>query len=409
MTEILLHTKLGAPPKRSVVVARSRLVDQANEDFMYGTEFLRRLTLVSAPAGYGKTVMVSEWLQGTGVPIAWLSLDESDNDPNRFMAYFIAAIQSIQSEFGKTIQAMFQTPQPPPMEVLLAIFLNEFTTLPSLIALVLDDYHTITNLAIHRQISFLLDHLPGNVHLVIITREDPLIPVSRLRASNQVIEIRQEHLRFTTDEISNFMRRVMQLDLSETDLIALERRTEGWIAGLQLAALSLHGLRDKNSFIQAFTVTTRYILDYLIEEVFNRQSIDVRDFLLKTAILDRLWGSLCDAVSERTGSRELLEHLEQANMFIVPLDKSRTWYRYHGLFLELLRHKQNITGLPVDVASHHQRACQWFEANGYLTEAIQHALEAKDWMKAIQLIIQVSESMFKQGEIVTLTGWLEKL
>jgi LuxR family maltose regulon positive regulatory protein len=333
--------------------------------------------------------MVSEWLQGSGVPVAWLSLDESDNDPNRFMAYFIAAIQSIQPEFGKTIRSMFQTTQPSPMEVLLTIFLNELATLPSLLILVLDDYHSITSLAIHRQISFLLDHLPARVHFVIITREDPLIPVSRLRVSNQVLEIRQDELRFTMDEIANFMHQVMRLDLSESDLISLERRTEGWIAGLQLAALSLHGLRDKDTFIQAFTGSNRYILDYLIEEVFNRQSDEVRDFLLKTAILDRLCSSLCDAVIGGTGSRELLERLEQGNMFIIPLDQSRTWYRYHHLFLDLLRHQQGIAGLPVDGVILHQRACQWFEAQGYLNEAIQHSLAAKDWVKAVQLINQV--------------------
>ena len=409
MTEILLHTKLGIPPKRSVAVPRSRLVAQANEGFIRGAEFLRRLTLVSAPAGYGKTVMISEWLQGSGVPVAWLSLDESDNDPNRFMAYFIAAIQSIQPEFGKTIRLMFQTTQPSPMEVLLTILLNELATLPSLLILVLDDYHSITSLAIHRQISFLLDHLPSRVHFVIITREDPLIPVSRLRVSNQVLEIRQDELRFTMDEIANFMHQVMRLDLSESDLISLERRTEGWIAGLQLAALSLHGLRDKDTFIQAFTGSNRYILDYLIEEVFNRQSDEVRDFLLKTAILDRLCSSLCDAVIGGTGSRELLERLEQGNMFIIPLDQSRTWYRYHHLFLDLLRHQQGIAGLPVDGVILHQRACQWFEAQGYLNEAIQHSLAAKDWVKAVQLINQVNDRMFKQGEIVTMIGWLEKL
>ena len=409
MTEILLHTKLGVPPKRSVAVTRSRLMEQANEGLLHKSIFLRKLTLVSAPAGYGKTMMVSEWVQGLGYRVAWLSLDEADNDPNRFMAYFIAAIQSVHPGFGQSIQAMVQTPQPPPMEVYLTIMLNEIAALPSLMTLVLDDYHAIASLVIHRQISFLLEHLPTRMHLVLITREDPLIPISRLRASNQVLEIRQVDLRFTADEIAYFMSRVMQLDLSENDILALERRTEGWIAGLQLAALSLHGLRDKNSFIQAFTGSNRYILDYLIEEVFNRQSEDVRDFWLKTAILERLSGSLCDAVTERSGSRELLEKLEQANMFIVPLDQSRNWYRYHRLFSELLRHHQQLTRQLVDEPILHQRASQWFEAEGYFTDAIQHSLAAHDWAKAAQLIGQVNEMMFKQGEIVTLIGWLEKI
>jgi len=301
MAEILLHTKLGVPALRSLAVPRTRLLKYSNESLVQGNEFLRKLTLVSAPAGYGKTTMVSEWLRGLAIPAAWLSLDESDNDPSRFMAYFIAAIQSIQPKFGESLQAMFRSPQPPPAEVILTILLNELGALPNLIFLVLDDYHAINNLAIHQQISFLLEHLSARMHLILITREDPLIPISRLRARKQVLEIRQEDLRFTVEEISDFMSRVMLLELSFDDIVALERRTEGWIVGLQLAALSLHDMRDKSSFIQAFTGSNRYILDYLIEEVFNRQPVDVRNFLLETAILDRLSGPLCDAVTHRSG------------------------------------------------------------------------------------------------------------
>jgi LuxR family maltose regulon positive regulatory protein len=409
MTEILLHTKISVPSKRSMAVTRSRLLEQANEGLAQGSEFLRKLTLVSAPAGYGKTTMVSEWLRGVNMPSAWLSLDESDNDPSRFMAYVIAAIQSIQPSFGESLQAMVQSPQRPPSEVILTVLLNELATLPDLLILVLDDYHAINNLAIHQQISFLLEHLTPRTHLVLITREDPLIPISRLRARNQVLEIRQDDLRFTVAEISDFMSRVMQLELTFDDIVALERRTEGWIVGLQLVALSLHNTRDKSSFIQAFTGSNRYILDYLIEEVFNRQPVDVRSFLLETAILDRLSGPLCDAVTHRSGCRELLERLDQANMFIVPLDQSRTWYRYHRLFSELLRHQQHLLGQPMDEAIIHQRASQWFESEGYLPEAIQHSLAAQDWLKAVQLINLVNDRMFKQGEIVTLIGWLEKL
>ncbi|MFZ0532695.1 MAG: LuxR C-terminal-related transcriptional regulator [Anaerolineales bacterium] len=409
MTEILLHTKLGVPPLRSVAVPRTRLLEYSNETLVQDSEFLRKLTLVSAPAGYGKTTMVSEWLQRLGIPIAWLSLDESDNDPSRFLAYFIAAIQGFQSNFGESLRATFQSPQPPPVDVILTIMLNELAALPSLFILVLDDYHAINNLSIHQQISFLLDHLPSRMHLVLITREDPLIAISRLRARNQVLEIRQDDLRFTLPEISDFMSRVMQLDLTHDDIVALERRTEGWIAGLQLAALSLHGLRDKSNFIQAFTGSNRFILDYLIEEVFNRQPVDMRDFLLETAILDRLSGPLCCAVTGRSECRELLERLDQANMFIVPLDQSRTWYRYHRLFSELLRHQRHLSAQQIDEDILHHRASQWFEIEGYPAEAIHHSLLAHDWMKAAQLIGQVNERMFKQGEVVTLIGWLEKL
>ena len=409
MTELLLHTKLGVPTTRRLAVRRSRLLEYLNQGLVQENVFLRALTLVSAPAGYGKTTLVSDWLRELGAPTAWLSLEESDNDPARFLAYLIAAIQIIQPKLGVSPQAMVQSPQALPGEVLLTILLNEIAALPSLFIMVLDDYHAINNLSIHRQVTFLLKHLPAQMHLVLITREDPLIPISRLRSRNLVLEIRQNDLRFTSEEITDFMRRVMQLDLTDNDVVALERRTEGWIAGLQLAGLSLHGLRNKSSFIQEFTGSNRYILDYLIQEVFDRQSEDMREFLLQTAILDRLSGSLCDAVTGRSGGQESLELLDKFNMFIVPLDQSRTWYRYHRLFSELLRHQRQLAGQSSRDVSLHQKASQWFETEGYFAEAIQHSLAAQDWMKAAQLIGRVNESMFKHGEVVTLLVWLEKL
>ena len=409
MPEILLHTKLGIPPLREMVVARKHLLGYVNDGFLQAGKFSRKLTLVSAPAGYGKTTFVAEWLHKLQLPAGWLSLDEADNDPNRFLAYLMAAIQSVRPGVGVSAQAMMQSPQPPPAEINLTILINEISALSSSLILVLDDYHAISNISIHQQVTFLLEHLPAQMHLVLITREDPLIPVPRLRARSQVLEIRQDDLRFILEEITDFLRRVMQLDLSEDDILALERRTEGWVAGLQLAALSLHGLRDKSDFILAFTGSNRYILDYLIDEVFNRQPGEVRDFLLITAILDRLSGPLCDAVADRNGSRELLEKLEQANMFIVPLDPSRTWYRYHRLFSELLRHQQQLVRQPVEVARLHQRASQWFDAQGYLNEAIQHSLSAQDWARATYLIGQVNDGMFKRGEIVTIINWMEAL
>jgi LuxR family maltose regulon positive regulatory protein len=408
MTEILLHTKLGVPPSRKVAVPRTRLLDHANEGLFQGGEFLRKLTLVSAPAGYGKTTLVSEWLHKLDIQAAWLSLDESDNDPARFLVYLITAIQVIRPKFGESLQVMIQSPQTPLQEVILTILVNELAILPSIFILVLDDYQAINNLSIHRQITFLLENLPPRMHLVLITREDPLIPISRLRSRNQVLEIRQDDLRFSVEEVSDFMCRVMQLDLTYHDIVALERRTEGWIAGVQLAGLSLHGQRDKTNFIQEFTGSNRYILDYLIEEVFNRQSEDMREFLLKTAILDRLSGPLCDAVTSGNGGQESLEQLDKLNMFIVPLDQSRTWYRYHRLFSELLRHQRYLVGQTIDEVIIHQRASQWFENEGYPAEAIQHSLSAKDWSKAAQLIGRVNENMLKHGEIVTLIGWLEK-
>jgi LuxR family maltose regulon positive regulatory protein len=409
MTEILLQTKLNPPLLRSMVVPRRRLIEVANDDLLQGSEFIRKLTLVSAPAGYGKTSMVAEWLRELGLQVTWLSLDELDNDPSRFLDYFIAAFQSIHPEFGKSLQALLQAPPHPPLEVISTLLLNELTTLSSLSVLVLDDYHAINALSIHQQISFLLEHLPPCMHLVVITRQDPLISLSRLRARNQVLEIRQNELRFSVEECMDFMNRVMQLGLTDADILALERRTEGWIAGLQLAGLSIHGLHDKSSFIQSFTGSNRYILDYLMEEVVSHQSDEMRDFLLNTAILERLCGPLCDMVAEKPGSQQMLEKLDQANMFIVPLDQSRTWYRYHRLFSELLRHQRSLVQSLVSETTLHQRASRWFETEGYTAEAIQHLLMAEDWPKATHLIGEVSDWMFKHGEIVTLIGWLEKL
>lgn len=409
MTEILLRTKLSVPPLRNILVSRSRLVDMANSNLLLGDEFQRKLTLVSAPAGYGKTTLVAEWIQELGMPLAWLSLDESDNDPARFMAYFIEAIHGVQPGFGASLKGMIQSPQPPPQEVILTVIINELAEIASPIILSLDDYHSISNLSIHREISFLLEHLPPKIHLVLITREDPLISIARLRGKGQLLEIRQGDLRFNVEEISEFLNQVMQLKLSHNDIVALERRTEGWIAGLQLAGLSLRGSRDKSNFIQEFTGNNRYILDYLIEEVFLQQPEDMRDFLLKTAILDRLSGPVCDAITGRSDSQELLEKLDQINMFIVPLDHSRAWYRYHRLFSELLQHQRHINMAEHEEILLHKKASQWLEGEGYISEAIEHALAAKDWIKASQLINQVSDGMFKQGQIVTLLSWMEKV
>ncbi len=273
--------------------------------------------------------------------------------------------------------------------------------------LVLDDYHVIHTPTIHQQLAFLLDHQPANLHLVITTREDPLLPISRLRARGQVLEIRQEDLRFTADETAEFLKTVMGLDLSPAEITSLERRTEGWIAGLQLAALSMQGRDDLPGFIQAFTGSSRFILDYLIEEVFEKQSPDVKDFLLKTSILERLSGPLCDQVAEQTNSQELLEVLEQANLFIVPLDQSRGWYRYHRLFAELLRHRLRSSSFSENEL--HQRASQWYEDNGFSSEAIHHSLAAQNWENAANLISENSDVMLKRGEVLTVIGWFQSL
>ncbi|MEJ2597822.1 MAG: LuxR C-terminal-related transcriptional regulator [Anaerolineales bacterium] len=407
MTELLLATKFCVPPQRTGIVSRLWLVERLEAGLRIKEGFGRRLTLISAPAGYGKTTLAIEWLQSSGLPVGWLSLDESDNDPRRFITYLIAAMKVVDKNIGQAASAMLKSPQPPPNELMLTALVNEISAVPQAFALVLDDYHVIHTPPIHQQLAFLLDHQPTNLHLIITTREDPLLPIPRLRAQGQVLEIRQDDLRFTENEASQFLQSVMGLDLSPDEISALERRTEGWIAGLQLAALSMQGRNDLSEFIRAFTGSSRFILDYLIDEVFEQQSSAVKDFLLKTSILERLSSPLCDAVAEVTTSQEMLESLEQANLFIVPLDQSRGWYRYHRLFAELLRHRLRLSGMKEDDL--HRRASLWFEQNGFMADAVQHALAGRNWERAVSLIRMVSDEMLKRGEMVTLIGWYQAL
>ena len=398
----LLQTKLYVPPVRPELVPRPQLVERLN----VGPG--QKLTLVSAPAGFGKTTLVAEWLRGVERPVAWLSLDEEDNDPIRFFTYLLAALQAIDPDIGQAAQVMLQSPQPPPPEALLTSLINDVTATPRPFILVLDDYHLIHTLSIHQQLAFLLEHQPPQMHLVIGTREDPPLPLARLRARGQVADVRQADLRFTAEETADFLQRTMHLGLSSADVAALHRRTEGWIAGLQLVALSLQGRADAGRIVQSFTGSHRYVLDYLIEEVFQRQPAGVQGFLLRTSILDRFTASLCDAVAARDDSREVLLALEHANLFIVPLDQSRHWYRYHHLFADLLRHRLEIESQH-DVPSLHQRACRWYADNGFPADAIHHALAASEWEEAASLIVGVSGDMLKRGEVVTLLSWYQAL
>ena len=415
----ILQTKLFLPVPPDERVARPRLIERLNKGLS------RKLTLVSAPAGFGKTTLVAEWLSSlntagsAGRPVTWLSLDENDNDPARFVTYLLAALQNIDPDIGQAAQGMLQSPQPPPPESFLSSLINDVAVTPRPFVLVLDDYHLIHTLDIHQQLAFLLEHLPPphtGMHLVVATREDPPLPLARWRARGQIVEIRQADLRLTQDETDDFLRRVMQLDLSTADVAALQRRTEGWVAGLQLAALSLQGHGDAHQLVQSFTGSHRYILDYLIEEVFHRQTADVQDFLLKTSILDRFSASLCDAVcfpgsgvAERAVSSEMLLGLDQANLFVVPLDQSREWYRYHRLFAELLRQRLRTLGVPEPVSLLHERASRWYEANDFPADAIRHALAATDWERAAALIAGVTDTMLKRGEVVTLLTWFRAL
>jgi LuxR family maltose regulon positive regulatory protein len=399
MSMALLATKLYAPILRAGLVPRPRLMERLTAGLAC------RLTLVSAPAGYGKTTLTAAWLQDAGRAYTWLSLDEADNDPARFTAYLAAALQKIDSNIGQAAQAMTQTPQPAPSEVLATSLINDIATTPQPFVLVLDDYHLIQALPIHQLISFFLEHQPPQMHLLVATREDPLLPVARLRARGQITEIRQADLRFTEEEAADFLRRLMGLDIAAADVSALQRHTEGWIAGLQLAALSMRGSGDVQRFVRSFTGSHRYILDYLLEEVFRQQQAGVQDFLVKTSVLDRLAAPLCDAVTQRADSRDLLLALEQANLFLVPLDDSRQWYRYHRLFRDLLRTQR--AGL--DVAALHLRAAHWFAQNGLLDEAMNHALLAQDWDEAERFIEPASAQAINHGQFATLNRWLDAL
>jgi len=407
MPDLLLTTKLSIPSLRKDVVFRPHLIERLDVNLLQNSGFGRRLTLISAPAGYGKTTLAIDWLQRLDLPVAWLSLDEADNDPRRFNAYLIAAMQQVDERLGRAATSMLHSPQPPTDEILLTALVNEISAITEPFILALDDYHVIHTPTIHNQLAFLLEHQPDNLHLVIAAREDPLLPTPRLRARGHMLEIRQVDLRFSTDETAEFLKTVMGLDLPPDEISALERRTEGWIAGLQLAALSMRGRNDLSGFIQAFTGSSRFVLDYLIEEVFNGQSPNVKDFLLKTSILERLTGPLCDAVTEQIVSQEMLEALEQANLFIVPLDQSRRWYRYHRLFADLLRHRLQTSSISENTL--HLRASQWYEINDLPSDAIHHALAGEDWERAVRLISANSNAMLKRGEVLTVIDWFQKL
>src|SRR5215204_4152512 len=352
MSTPILTTKLYVPPPRPHAVLRPRLTGRLNEGLP------RKLTLISAPAGFGKTTLLGEWVAGCERLAAWLSLDEVDSDPTRFLAYLVAALQTIAPNIAEGVLGALQSPQPPPTESILTVLLNEVTTVEDEIVLVLDDYHLIDATAVDDALTFLLEHLPPRMHLVIATREDPNLPLARLRARGQLGELRAADLRFTPSEAAEFLEGVMGLSLSAEDIAALEDRTEGWIAGLQLAALSMRGREDVAGFIRAFAGDNRYVVDYLVEEVLQRQPERIRNFLLQTSILDRLSGHLCDAITDQEDAGVVLEALERGNFFVVPLDDRRQWYRYHHLFSEVLR-AHLMAEQPDQVSILHQRASEW--------------------------------------------------
>lgn len=444
----ILATKLYSPPPRPNLVLRPRLLARLNEGLQH------KLTLVSAPAGFGKTTLISAWIEqkreggrmkdkaensfhpSSLIPypfaVAWLSLDAGDSDPTRFLVYLVAALQTVAPSLGVGVAAALQSTQPPPAETLLTALINELATLSTPLVLVLDDYHLVDAQAIDQALTFLIEHLPPQMHLLIATREDPQLPLARLRARDQLCEVRAADLRFTAAETAEFLTRMMGLHLTPEAITALEQRTEGWIAGLQLAALSLqsHEPQGVAAFIQSFSGSHRFVMDYLVEEVLNQQPAAVQTFLLRTALLERFCAPLCDAVlgkDEGWGMKDeenhtalssqpssaILDYLERANLFLIPLDNERRWYRYHHLFADLLRQRlqQSARAAPGDgdVASSHIRASIWYEENGFELDALHHAVAANDVARAARLVEGKGMPLHFRGGQIPVLQWLETL
>ncbi len=407
MAAPILATKLFIPPPRPGVVPRPRLVERLNECLARGC----RLTLISAPAGFGKTTLVSEWIANCMMPVAWLSLDERDYDPARFITYLVKALQTIQAGIGEALLPALQSPEPLQIETILTTLLNEISTIPGNFLLVLDDYHSIDSQPVDQSLAFLIEHQPSQMHLLIATREDPGLPLARMRARGQCTELRAADLRFTPAEAAEFLNRVMGLDLSEADIAALEARTEGWIAGLQMAALSIQSNKDTTGFIQSFTGSHRFVMDYLLEEVLHQQPESIQAFLLRTSVLERLCGPLCDAVllDPSIPGQTTLEYLERANLFIVPQDNERRWYRYHHLFGDLLRKRLGQTLTTSGIAELHIHASEWYENNDLMLEAFRHAAAANDIERAVRLMESKEMPVHLRGTASAILSWLESL
>jgi LuxR family transcriptional regulator, maltose regulon positive regulatory protein len=404
LTSPLLETKVHIPRPRTGLVTRPRLGQRLNQT----TE--SKLTLVSAPAGFGKSTLVAEWLADASRGehrAAWLSLDEMDNDPVTFWTYVIAALQTVVPGIGEASLSLLKTTGPR-FEGILAPLLNELAAVPKNVVLVLDDYHVIDASDLQDGMAYFIDHMPPDMHLVITTRADPALPLARLRARGELQEIRAADLRFTPDEAAVYFNDVLALGLGANEVAALEGRTEGWIAALQLAGLSMQGRGDVSDFIAGFAGDDRYVVDYLVEEVLHRQSDDLRTFLLQTSILAHMSGALCDAVTGQAGSRTTLEALDRANLFVIPLDARREWYRYHHLFADVLRAR--LTAEQPDlVPALHRRASQWFERNGERDHAIEHALAGKDFERAAHLIELAIPELRQARRVPLMRRWFGAL
>src|SRR6266508_896568 len=398
----LLATKVNIPRTRPDRLARARLFQRLDEGMA------RALALVCTPAGFGKTTLLAHWATNTNRAVAWLSLDPDHNDPARFWRYVVAALDRAREGLGEQLRPLLTAPTPLSGHGVVTALINQFQAQPDELALVLDDYHVIEEAAIHDSLGFLLRHLPPQLHLVVSSRSDPPLPLARLRARGQLAELRAADLRFTAEETAAFLQEAWGLDLSLEAVAALETRTEGWAVGLQLAALSLRERPDPDAFLGAFAGTHRYVLDYLSEEVLERQPDRVRAFLLETSVLERLSGPLCDAVTGGSDGQDMLEELERANLFLVPLDEQRRWYRYHHLFAELLRAR--LQRAEADrVPELHRRAASWCERHGVTDDAIRHALASGDALWAARLVEEHLGETLRRGESAILARWLSLL
>ena len=375
LPQALVTTKVRAPRTRPNLVTRPRLREAIARNEVCP------LTLLSAPAGFGKTTLLAEWLGDHGEEgqkaVAWVSLEGSDNDPARFLTYLVGALREVEEGIGEGVLASLRSPGMPPIEALMGGLVNDLAEVAHEITVVLDDYHLIDSERVHEAVSFLLEHLPENVRLVVSGRTDPPLPLARLRARGQMTEIRAADLRFTPEEAAAFLNEVMGLSLSEVDVAALEEVTEGWIAALQLAALSMRGRKDPSGFVESFSGSNRHVLDFLAEEVLGRQTEGVREFLLATSVLERMSAPLCDALTGRSDAQGMLERLERENLFVVALDDERIWYRYHHLFRDFLRGRLRRES-PELLSESHLRAASWYEREGWTSEAVGHALAAGD-------------------------------
>jgi LuxR family maltose regulon positive regulatory protein len=398
----LLKTKFFIPKPSQATVTRPHLVTVLNQSLQLP------LIILSAPAGFGKTTLVGEWITSINLPTTWLSLDYADDDPSCFFSYLIAALQRVNKRIGREIEDVLRSGQLPPVPFITASLINDILAADTPFILVLDDFQVIQDPVILEVLETMLANPPKQLHLVVITREDPLLPLGRLRANNQMAEIRASNLRFSEAEVDRFLNGIMGLDLSEDDIAALEDRTEGWVAGIQLAAIAMCGRSDVSDFISRLRGSHRFILAYLTEEVLTRQSEEIQMFLLQTSILDKLCGELCNAVTGKMNSSSLLEKSFHANLFLIPLDDEGRWYRYHHLFRDLLLSQQHR--IPKnDMLQLHRRASQWYQETGMISESIEHALVAADYAHAVQLLEDHARPMIIQGYLKTVESWMQAI